>query len=213
MASFSGFPTNTLCTPHTRHVPSMYTQTNVGLLCCVGSDSNVAVALRNLLSICCNGRSNVCTVARSNCPYPEPTPSSPHDPLPTSWRSILILSSHLRLDLPNGLFHPGFPTNTLCTPLSSLIRATFLQCIPRQMLVCCVVSVLAPMWPSPYVTCSASAATVVQTFAQSQEQPATSFNPLHHLCWASPFFPLLYGFTFMTYVCCMQNFIMNLWHT
>jgi hypothetical protein len=31
------------------------------------------------------------------CPYPEPTPSSTHDPPPTSWRSILILSSHLRL--------------------------------------------------------------------------------------------------------------------
>ena len=26
---------------------------------------------------------------------------------------------------------------------------TFLQCIPRQMLVCCVVSVLAQMWPQP----------------------------------------------------------------
>src|SRR5215469_2765998 len=38
--------------------------------------------------------------------------------------SILILSSHVRLGLPNGLFPSGFPTNTLCTPLSSPIRAT-----------------------------------------------------------------------------------------
>src|SRR5215471_11719936 len=38
--------------------------------------------------------------------------------------SILILSSHLRLGLPNDLFPSGFPTNTLCIPLSSLIRAT-----------------------------------------------------------------------------------------
>jgi hypothetical protein len=37
----------------------------------------------------------------ATCPYPEPTPSSPTTP-PTSWRSILILSSHLRLGLPNG---------------------------------------------------------------------------------------------------------------
>jgi len=53
----------------------MYTQTNVGLLCCVGSGSNVAVALRNLLSICCNGRSNVCTVARATGNKFQSTPS------------------------------------------------------------------------------------------------------------------------------------------
>jgi hypothetical protein len=46
----------------------------------------------------------------ATCPYPEPAPSPP-----TSWRSLLILSSHLRLGLPNSLFPSGFPTNTLCT--------------------------------------------------------------------------------------------------
>ena len=45
-------------------------------------------------------------------------------PPPNSWRSIFILSSHLRLGLPNGLFPSGFPTKTLCTPLHSPIRAT-----------------------------------------------------------------------------------------
>jgi hypothetical protein len=45
-------------------------------------------------------------------------------PHPTSWKSILILSTHLRLGLPSGLFPSGFPTKTLYTPFSSTIRAT-----------------------------------------------------------------------------------------
>ena len=59
--------------------------------------------------------------ASANCPYPGPTQPSPH---PTSWRSILILSTHLHLGLPSGLFLCGFPTKNLYAPLSSPIRTT-----------------------------------------------------------------------------------------
>ena len=45
-------------------------------------------------------------------------------PHPTSWRSISILSSHLSLGLPSGLFPSSFLTKTLHTPLLSPIRVT-----------------------------------------------------------------------------------------
>ena len=55
------------------------------------------------------------------CSPPVPTLSQiypVHTPIhPTSWGSILILSFHLCLVLPSGLFPSGFPTKTLYTPL------------------------------------------------------------------------------------------------
>jgi hypothetical protein len=58
--------------------------------------------------------------ASATCPYPGPAQSSPR---PTSWRSIPILPTHLRLGLPSGLFQTGLPTKNLYAPLFSPIIA------------------------------------------------------------------------------------------
>jgi hypothetical protein len=52
-------------------------------------------------------------------------------PHPTSWRSILILSTYLHLALLSGLFPSGFPTKILYTPLSS---PTALHALPFSIL-------------------------------------------------------------------------------
>ena len=63
-----------------------------------------------------------------------------HTPYFTSWRSILILSSHLRLSLQSGLFPSRFPTKIVYKPLLFPIRATcpahliLSDCITRKLL-------------------------------------------------------------------------------
>ena len=60
----------------------------------------------------------------SSNPYPEPNqPNSSY--IPISLRSILILSSHLRLGVPNALFPVSLPDKILKALLSSYIQANF----------------------------------------------------------------------------------------
>jgi hypothetical protein len=63
-----------------------------------------------------------CSQEPSTGPYPESDRSSPYHPI--FLRSIFILSNHLRLRLPSGIFPSGFPTKILYVFLFSPIRAT-----------------------------------------------------------------------------------------
>jgi hypothetical protein len=63
-----------------------------------------------------------CSLEPSIGPYPEPDQSMP--PHPISVRYILILSTHLRLGLPSGLFPSGFLTNILYAFLFSPVHTT-----------------------------------------------------------------------------------------
>jgi hypothetical protein len=64
-----------------------------------------------------------CSQEPSTGPYPQPDQSSLYHPI-LSLRSILILSTHLHLGLPSGLFPSGFPTNILYEFLFVPICAT-----------------------------------------------------------------------------------------
>jgi hypothetical protein len=64
-----------------------------------------------------------CSQEPSTSPYSEPDQSNPYHPI--SLRSILRLSTHLRLGLTSGLFPSYIPTTILYAIPFAPIRATF----------------------------------------------------------------------------------------
>jgi hypothetical protein len=70
-----------------------------------------------------------CSEEPSTGPYPEPDHSSPHYTILSLLRSIVILSIHLRLGLPTGLFISAFSTKTLY----ALLFCSFLAKCPAHL--------------------------------------------------------------------------------
>jgi hypothetical protein len=73
-------------------------------------------ATQNLPSILWNPKVQY-RVHKSPPLFPILSHINPIHTIPSYLRSILILSTHLRLGLPSGLFPFGFPTNILCIPI------------------------------------------------------------------------------------------------
>ena len=114
------------------------------------------------------------------CPPPVPILSHldpVHTPHPTSWRSILILSFHLRLVLPSGLFPSGFPTKTLFTPLQTSIRAT---CPAHLILIDFITrTILAEEYSSKQIQNSLSISNIFmeKNMDETQFRPTIAFRP------------------------------------
>jgi hypothetical protein len=82
-----------------------------------------------------------------------PIQSMPSHPI--SLRSILILSTHLRLGLPSGLFLSEFPTNILYAFFFSPIRATSpAHLIPFNLIILIILGEEYKLWRSLHYRCS-----------------------------------------------------------
>jgi len=106
-------------------------------------------------------------------------------PHPTSWRSILIFSSHLGLGLPSGLFPSRFPTKTLYTPLLSHICAT---CPAHFILLDFIIRKILGEW---YRSLSSSLCGFLHSLVTSSPlnspHPQKMFKLLSHICYNSLF--------------------------
>jgi hypothetical protein len=90
-----------------------------------------------------------CSQKLATCPNPASNQSSPQPVILFISRPVLILSSHLRLGLPSGLFPQGFLTKILCTRkrLLSPMRAA---CSTHLILLDLISTVVLGMFKSLY---------------------------------------------------------------
>ena len=88
-------------------------------------DANWFAASQEIPRILWNPKVHYCTQKRPPAVPILGQPNQSTNPHPTSWRTILILSTHLRLGLPSGLFLSGFPTKILWVHLFKNISKIF----------------------------------------------------------------------------------------
>jgi hypothetical protein len=135
-----------------------------------------------------------CSQEPATCPYPEPNESTSTSPNPISLRSILMLSSHLRLGLRSGLLPSGLPTknklkHTLKKVFSSCFYSTWKKKCDEKSLKLTAIQHKKSRIYSTRVSLRHNLRTPVekQCVTQCMTLTTTSFNQLCHVVTESKF--------------------------